>query len=287
MGVQVSPSAPMKKANIIVVAGPTSSGKTAYAIKLAQKVGGEIVSADSRQVYRGLDLLSGKVTKKEMAGIPHHLLDVANPKKQFAVSLYKKLADKAILDILSRGKVPIICGGTGFYINTVVYDRVLPDVPPDKNLRKKLERKNAQALFRSLQKIDPARARSIDPHNKVRLIRAIEIARTLGSVPKLKKPKQKYATEWIMLDLSDEVLKKKIHARLLERMQKGMIREAKKLHASGVSFKRMENLGLECRSTARFLQGKISKQEMVTELERDIWQYAKRQRTWFKRAKNR
>ncbi|MBP6884548.1 MAG: tRNA (adenosine(37)-N6)-dimethylallyltransferase MiaA, partial [Candidatus Pacebacteria bacterium] len=183
---------------LIIVAGPTSSGKTSYAIKLAKKIGGEVISADSRQVYKGLNLLSGKVTKKEMAGIPHHLLDITNPKKIFSVSDYQKLANKAIADILSRNKVPIICGGTGFYIDAIVYDRILPEVPPNKKLRAILEKKTIVELFKMLVKLDPARANTIDKDNPVRLIRAIEIAKALGSVPKLSKPISKYEVEWIM-----------------------------------------------------------------------------------------
>ncbi len=271
----------MKK--VIVIAGPTATGKTSYSIELAKKINGEIISADSRQVYCGINLLSGKVTKKEMGKIPHYLIDVANPKTTFSVDKYKKLADKAIEDIFKKGKTPIICGGTGFYIDAILYDRQFPEVPPNKELRAKLVLKSSSELFSTLIKLDPARAKTIDAQNPVRLIRAIEIAKALGKVPKLKKPKTKYEIEWITLDFPDDELKNRIHIRLLERIKKGMIREAQKLHTSGVSFKKMESLGLECRSTARFLQSKISKEELVKELENDIWHYVKRQRTWFKK----
>ena len=159
---------------IIVVCGPTATGKSDYAVELAKKVRGEIISADSRQVYRGLDIGSGKITKKEMRGIPHYCLDIANPKRVFSVSSYKKFADKAIKDIVNRGKTPIICGGTGFYIDAVICDIAFPAVPPNKTLRKTLEKLSLEELQNKLQKLDPRRFELVDQKNKVRLIRAIE-----------------------------------------------------------------------------------------------------------------
>ena len=267
---------------IIVVCGPTATGKSDYAVELAKKIGGEVISADSRQVYTGLDIGSGKITKREMKGVPHHLLDVANPKRVFSVVQYKKLADKAIQDIVKRGKVPIICGGTGFYIDAVVYEQDLPQVKPDPTLRKKLENLSTVELADKLASIDPERFESIDQHNRVRLIRAIEIAEALGSVPKVTR-KKKYAVEWHYLDFADDILKKRIHDRLLKRMRGGMLAEVKHLHSQGVSWKRLEALGLEYRYLALFLQNKIPKDEMITGLEMAIWHYAKRQRTWFKK----
>ena len=273
----------LEKPKIIVIAGPTSSGKTAYSIKLAKKINGEIISADSRQVYKGINLLSGKVTKKEMAGIKHYLLDVANPKKTYTVAEYKKQAEKAITEIIKKGKTPIICGGTGFYIDAVVYNRVLPEVNPNRTLRKKLATYTKEELYKILYKLDRARAKTIDKNNPVRLIRAIEIATALGKVPKPAESKPIYDVQWIIIDKPDAILRKKIHARLQERVRNGMIREAKKLHENGVSYKRMEALGLECRATSLYLQKKVSKEEMLSQLENDIWQYVKRQRTWFKK----
>ena len=272
----------MNKPKIIVVCGPTATGKTSHAIKLAQEIGGEVISADSRQVYKGINLLSGKVTKKEMAGIPHHLIDVTHPKKQFSVSDFQKLGKKAIEDILSRGKTPIICGGTGLYIDTLIHDTVLPEVKPNKELRAQLVRKSSAELFRTLSTLDPVRAQTIDAQNPARLIRAIEIAQALGAVPQAQKTSP-YNIEWIYLDFPDDVLKQRINIRLLERIQSGMLREAKKLHKSGVSYKKMESLGLECRTASKYLQKKITKQELVDELNTDIWHYVKRQRTWFKK----
>lgn len=269
---------------IIVVCGPTATGKSDYAVELAKKVRGEIISADSRQVYRGLDIGSGKITKKEMRGIPHHCLDIANPKRVFSVSSYKKFADKAIKDIISRDKTPIVCGGTGFYIDAVICDIVFPAVPPNKTLRKILEKLSLEELQNKLQKLDRRRFDLVDQKNKVRLIRAIEIATALGSVPEInKQAHNKYDVEWIYLDFPDEVLKERIRKRLLKRMKTGMVKEVERLHSEGISWKRLESFGLEYRYLALFLQDKLSKEEMLKELEMAIWHYAKRQRTWFKK----
>jgi tRNA dimethylallyltransferase len=276
---------------LIVICGPTATGKSDYAVQLSRVlavsgVESEIISADSRQVYTGLDIGSGKITLKEMKGVPHHLLDVANPKRVFSVVQYKKLADKAIKEISKKGKVPIIVGGTGFYIDAVVFGQQLPAVPANKILRVKLEKKSLLELQEQLQQLDGNRYETIDTKNKVRLIRAIEIALTLGSVPKTTKS-YKYDVEWIYLDLSDQELKERIHTRLVKRMKQNMIREVEDLHINGLSWKRLESLGLEYRFVAQYLQNKITKDEMLIQLETAIWQYAKRQRTWFKKyAKN-
>ncbi|MDQ5971125.1 MAG: tRNA dimethylallyltransferase, partial [Patescibacteria group bacterium] len=171
------------KPKIIVILGQTSTGKSDFAVQMAKEIGGEIISADSRQVYKGLDLGTGKITKKEMRGIPHHLLDVANPKKTFTVSDYKKITEKKISEISKNSKVPILCGGTGFYIDAIVSGQIFPEVPPNKLLRKELENKSKEELFKILKKLDKNRAETIDKDNPVRLIRAIEIAEALGSVP--------------------------------------------------------------------------------------------------------
>mgnify|MGYP003525270983 CR=1 FL=1 len=274
----------INKPKIIVILGQTATGKSDFAVQIAKKVGGEIISADSRQVYKGMDLGTGKITMKEMQGVPHHLLDVVNPKKVFSVSDFKKLADKKIGGIIKRGHVPIICGGTGFYIDAAIDGAILPEVPPNKKLRAVLEKKSAEQLYVMLKKLDKTRATNIDTRNKVRLIRAIEIAKALGKVPKVKKV-EKYEVMKIGLTLPDETLKERIYTRLLARIKKGMLREIKNLHDSGVSWKRMNDLGLEYRYGALYLQGKLSKQEMIEKLNTEIWHYAKRQRTWFKRDK--
>ena len=273
------------KIKIIVIVGPTTIGKSTLAVDIARRFGGEIVSADSRQVYRGLDLGTGKITKKEMRDVPHHLLDVASPTQQFSVALYQKLATHAIADIARRDKLPVICGGTGLYIDALVRDIAIPEVPPNKTLRKKLAAKSTVELLEILQKLDPRRAKEIDAQNPVRLVRAIEIARVIGSVPPLQK-NSPYDCLIIGLDMSDAILKQRIADRLLERLSKGMIAEAKHLHTKGLSWKRMDALGLEYRYLARHLRGELSRTQMIEELGSAIWQYVKRQRTWFRRDKS-
>ncbi len=272
------------KIPLLVIVGPTASGKTGLAIKLAKEHNGEVISADSRQVYKGLDIGTGKVTEQEMDGIKHHLLDVADPKKVFSVSDFQRLGKEAIADIFNRGKLPIIAGGTGFYIQALVDGLILPEVPPNKMLRNKLEKMTLQSLQNELNKIDKKRYITIDKNNPVRLIRAIEIAKAIGQVPNLKS-NQIYDPKFIGISIEPEKLKKNIHDRLLARMNIGMIDEVRKLHENGLSWKRMEALGLEYRYIAQFLQSKLSESEMLKQLETAINQYAKRQMTWFKRDK--
>jgi tRNA dimethylallyltransferase len=166
---------------IIVILGPTSSGKSDIAIKLAKKISGEIISADSRQIYRGLDIGTGKITNNQ--GIVHYGLDIVSPKTEYNVAKFKKYADKTIANILKQKKIPIICGGTGFWIKSIVDNVIYPEVKPDQILRNKLRNKTKEKLFAILEKLDPERAKTIDKNNPVRLIRAIEICKTLGKVP--------------------------------------------------------------------------------------------------------
>lgn len=164
------------RSKILVILGPTASGKSDLAVELARKFNGEIISADSRQVYKGLNIGSGKITKTEMKGVSHHLLDVVKPQTTFTVVKFQKLANKKIAEILAKGKLPIICGGTGFYIQSIADQTVFPKIKPDLALRKDLEALPLSDLFLMLKKLDPKRARTIDPKNPRRLIRAIEIA---------------------------------------------------------------------------------------------------------------
>jgi len=274
----------LSKPKILVVLGPTSTGKSDLAVALALKYNGEIISADSRQVYKGMDLGTGKITKKEMCSVPHHLLDVVKPNSIFNVAKYKIKAQKIITDILKRNKLPIICGGTGFYIDAVVNNITLPDVLPNPELRKKLEKKTLEQLFSMLNKLDPERAKNIDRKNKVRLIRAIEIAKSLGYVPKVQNTPI-YRPLFIGLDLLDLELKRRINARLQKRLDDGMLAEVARLHKQGVSYRRLEKFGLEYRNCALLLQNKITKEKLIQNLQAEIFQYAKRQRTWFKKNK--
>lgn len=299
-----------EKKKIICILGPTASGKSDLAIALAKKYNGEIISSDSRQVYRGMDIGAGKVTRDKTKTkayhinddrqlydtrknvylseeIPHWLIDVASPKRSYNVTHFVRDAKKAIADIQKRGKIPIICGGTGFWTQALIEDTTFPAVKPDIKLRKKLEKYPAEKLFAMLEKKDPRRAKDIDPKNKVRLIRALEIVAALGKVPPSKKNSEsRIANSEILiiaLALPKEILQKNIKMRLIKRLRKGMVQEVEKLRADGVSWKRLESFGLEYKNVALFLQKKITKKTMRENILQEIFQYAKRQLTWLRR----
>lgn len=279
------------KPKVVVILGPTASGKSELAVKLAKKFNGEIVSADSRQVYKGMNLGTGKVPRENKKGpylykgITHYLLDVISPQKNFTVVDYQKLAKKAIKKILRKGKLPIICGGTGFYIDALIDNFQFPSPPPSSQLRKKLEKLSTEKLFEKLKKLDPQRAKRIDCFNRRRLIRALEIVLiSKKPVPPLKKERI-YQVLKIGIKKPKKELKKLIEKRLMERIKLGMIEEVKKLHQQGVSWRRLFNFGLEYRWISLYLQKKISYQEMLENLKRASWQYARRQMIWFKKDK--
>ncbi len=269
------------KQKLICIIGQTATGKSDIAVAIAQKFNGEVVSADSRQVYRGMNLGTGKITKQEMKGIPHHMIDVITPKRAFSAGRFQKEGKKIIESIWKRNKLPIVCGGTGFYVSVLLDGLILPDVKKDIKLRNTLKQKNTEELFHILSKLDPKRAKKIDHKNPHRLIRAIEIAKTLGNVPELKKNPVRADTLFIGIKRND--LKKRIHVRLLKRVRKGMIYEIQNLHDSGITWKRLESFGLEYAYGSLFLQKQLDKKSFLDELERAIIQYAKRQMTWFKK----
>ncbi|MFP4617094.1 MAG: tRNA (adenosine(37)-N6)-dimethylallyltransferase MiaA [Candidatus Paceibacterota bacterium] len=271
------------KTPLIAVVGPTSSGKSDVAVEIALRFAGEVVSADSRQVYKGLDLGTGKITEEEMQGVPHHMLDVADPQEEFTVQDYKREAEKVIQAIKKRENLPIVCGGTGFYISALLDNLDFPEVPPNSEFRKKCQEEDPAVLFDELKQRDPKRAEEVDPKNKQRVIRALEIVRYFGSVPKVIKKGSPYEKLVIGLDLPAEDIKDAIETRLLKRMEAGMVEEARELNERGLSFARMEKLGLEYRFLGLFLKGEISKPEMVQGIKNASWQYVKRQRTWFKK----
>jgi len=272
-----------KKPKIIVILGPTAAGKSSLGIELAKDYNGEIVSADSRQVYKKMDLGTGKVTIEEQKIVPHFLLDVASPKDRFDVVEFQKLATKRLHEIDDRAHLPFLVGGSPFYIYSIVEGWQFPPVKPKPKLRKKLRKKTAAELFEMLEKLDPEQAAEEDPHNKRRLIRKIEIAKELGSVPDLKNDPQ-FDSLLIGLKFSREDLSERIAERLEKRFKEGMIEEVKNLHdQDGVSWEKLEKFGLEYRWIARYLQEKISKEEMKERLQKDIEHFSKRQMTWFKK----
>lgn len=275
---------PQETQKLIIILGPTSSGKTRMAVALAKKFNGEIVSADSRQVYRGMDIGTGK-DLKEYGRVPYHLIDVAGPRTRFNVARYQQLANRAIRDIMRRGKLPILTGGTGLYIRAIVDGLSFPAAKPDPALRKKLSTHTLAALLRKLKTLDPVTHERIDKHNRRRVERAVEICILTG------KPfsEQRGATPppydilQLGIRLPKETLHKKIDARLRERLQHGLIREVQKLHKQGLSWKRLDEFGLEYRFAGRYLRGEITLEKMTEELSRAIKDFTKRQMTWFKR----
>lgn len=305
------------KNKVVVVLGPTATGKSDLAVDIAKWLrasaqrkgfriaGAEIVSADSRQVYRGLDLASGKVPNQAIKrksvspnpqsvirnssfiyhGIPHHLLDVTSLKKRFSSAEYELKAIRAIGTILERGAVPILCGGTAFYVNAALYEQKLPEIPPSPKLRAKLERETTEALFEHLESLDPERAATIDPRNRRRLVRALEIVMLSGKPVPREPREERYETLKIGITLPPEDLRTRIARRLRLRLRKGMVREIETLHRKGVPWERFEELGLEARFASRYLRGLIPKEDMVRAIENETWGLVRRQMTWFKKDK--
>ncbi len=272
-----------QRPKIVAIVGPTASGKTALSIALAKKFAGEIISADSRQVYRKLDLSSGKVSVSERAGVPHHLLDVVDLDTTYTAHDFKRDGEQALTDIFSRQRLPIIVGGTFMYLDTLLGRISLPPAPLDTKLRQKLENLDKESLQQQLKKLDPQRFATIDKDNPRRLIRAIEIASTLGTVPPKKDLPAKYEVYTIGLTLPSAELQERIHARIIARLQAGMVAEIQELLTTEITHSRLESLGLECRYLSRYLEGKLTYDEMVAELTLKTRQFAKRQLTWLKR----
>ena len=269
---------------IVVIVGATASGKTGLSIKLAKAFDGEVISADSRQVYKQMDIGTAKITKKEMADIPHYLLDVASPKKKFTVAQYRKLGLKALNNIFKKDKLPIVCGGTGFYIQALVDGIVMPEVKPDWKLRKGLEQKTIGELYLMLKKLDPKRAENIDKNNPRRLIRAIEISLTIKKpIPAIKANPLPYPVLFLGVQKDPEKLKKDIEKRFYLWLKQGFLNEIKKLRKAGLSWKRIEEFGMHYRAFALYLQNKITYEEAEEQSLKELWQYTKRQATWFKR----
>lgn len=280
---------------LIVIAGPTASGKSDLAIELAHRLDGEIISADSRQVYRGMDIGTGKVLRDPESAskdgyisgsIHHHLIDIADPNEAYNISDFLRDANRVITDIRARGKQPLICGGTHFWIQALLERTSFPAVPPDPVLRNRLSTKTADELYALLEVQDPTRAATIDRKNPIRLIRALEIVAALGTVPSVTQHEpsttENHSTI-LVLNPPREVLCERIRARLLNRFASGMIEEVERLHRQGIDWERLESFGLEYRFIAQLLRSSIDQKTMQIELEHAIWHYARRQLSWLRR----
>lgn len=272
--------------NLIVILGPTASGKTRLAVKLAYDLRGEIISADSRQVYKKMDIGTGKDLNQYIINgkrIPHHLIDIIEPEKEFNLFEFQKRFYEVFDNLIERGVVPILVGGTGLYLESVLSGYNMPQVSADKELREDLSRKSKDELQELLLALKPHMHNKTDLDDSERLIRAIEIelARNLSKQSQREKPHIDAVVFGIRWERS--VLRQRITVRLKERLDQGMIEEVIRLHESGLTWPRLESFGLEYRFISRYLQRLITFEDMEKKLNTAIHQFAKRQDTWFRR----
>lgn len=280
---------------LIVLTGPTAVGKTGLSIRLAKALNGEIISADSMQVYRHMDIGSAKITKEEMAGIPHHLIDVLEPAKEFNVVLFQKMAKEALEGIYDRGRVPIVAGGTGFYIQALAYDIDFTETDEDPSLRRELEQtakeKGAQYLHQMLREADPASAERIHANNIKRVIRAIEFYRQTGTKisehnQEERRKQSPYDLFYYVLNMERQSLYERIDRRVDQMIRDGLIEEVRKLAAMGCTRDMVSMQGLGYKEILDYLDGRSSLEEAVCLIKRDTRHFAKRQLTWFKRERD-
>jgi len=281
------------KSGLSVVLGPTATGKTQLAVQLAHKLGGEIISADSRQVYRGMDIGTGKDLSEynyKGVSIPYHLIDIVAPIEEYNVAQFQRDFQRVYSDIKERKKLPILCGGTGFYIKAVLMDFQLPKTEPDKQLRQKLENWELEDLINELETISPGASVNTPVDTKRRVIRAIEVAKSRGREKETGKRGAENSnlqdTTVIGIEYPREVIRERITKRLYSRLNNGMIEEVEALLIGGVTHHRLDTLGLEYRFISRFLKGDYSKEEMTGLLNTAIHQFAKKQMTFFRNMEN-
>jgi tRNA dimethylallyltransferase len=279
----------MKHYNLIVVLGPTASGKTGLAVRLARRIGGEIISADSRQVYRGMDLGTGKDCSEYSQGgdiVPYHLIDILDPADEFSVFTYQELFYRSFLDITGRGKIPLLVGGTGLYLDAVIRGYQMPAVPENRELREKLAGEGMDVLQRRFLSICPDIHNTTDLLKRERLIRAIEISEFKRDHPDYAGPRMPLSSLVIGIRCERAALRRRINARLNSRLEEGMIEEVQRLHESGIDWERIDSFGLEYRYIGLYLQRRMTYEAMVRMLNTRICQYAKRQETWFRRMES-
>ena len=284
-----------KKKPMIILTGPTAVGKTDLSIQLAKAINGEIISADSMQVYRHMDIGSAKVTPEEMDGVPHHLIDVLEPEEEFNVVVFQKLAKEALTGIYERGHIPIIVGGTGFYIQALLYDIDFTENDGDTAIRRELEKlaqtQGAGCLHQMLQEIDPESAAAIHQNNVKRVIRAIEFYRQTGKKISLHNEQERekqspYQFLYYVLDTDRKTLYERIDRRVDLMMEHGLVDEVKRLADMGCTRDMVSMQGLGYKEILDYLSGEIPLEEAVYILKRDTRHFAKRQITWFKRERD-
>jgi tRNA dimethylallyltransferase len=268
------------KKHIIIVAGPTASGKSKGAVRLAKERGGEVISVDSRQVYRGLDIGTEKTTHEEMDGIPHHLIDIREPSESYSAGDFVQDARRLIDEIISRGNVPILAGGTHFYFDALLFG--LPETPQDTGLKKEIELLSTEELLAEIKEKDPVRYAQLDPANRRRLVRAVEIIRTNGRVPVRRTESLEYEPEWVVINPSPEELRERIDARLSAALANGLIEEVVRVRAL-VGDERLNELGLEYKTVGEFLRGERTHESLQSALSSKLWQYARRQKAWLRK----
>jgi tRNA dimethylallyltransferase len=272
--------------NLVVILGPTASGKTELAAKLAGDLQGEIISADSRQVYRGMDIGTGKDLNQYIINakkIHYHLIDIIDPQCEFNLFEFQKRFYKIFSEIRNKGNLPILVGGTGLYLQAVLSGYKMPQAPPEPELRKDLDQKSTEELKEIFFAFKPQLHNKTDLEDKQRLIRAIEIERARNLITSKQDENPKIDAAIFGISWERSVLRKRITSRLEERLKHGMIEEVQRLHASGLSWRRLDSFGLEYRYISLYLQNLISFDEMKSKLNIAIHQFAKRQETWFRR----
>ncbi len=284
-----------KKGNLIIITGPTAVGKTELSIKLAKEINGEIISADSIQVYKHFDIGSAKITSEEMEGIPHHLIDVLEPTESFNVATFKSMAKQAIEDIISRGKTPIIAGGTGFYIQSVLYDINFTENEDDgyrSTLEELLAKEGPIYLHDMLKEIDPESAEAIHYNNSKRVIRAIEYYHQTGEKISIHNATERqnespYNFAYFVLNCDRSILYQRIDKRVDIMLEQGLLKEVDELVKNYNLTKDMVSMqGLGYKEIFAYLRGEISLEEAIYILKRDTRHFAKRQLTWFKRERD-
>lgn len=283
------------KPPLIILTGPTAVGKTELSIHLARAVGGEIISADSIQVYRHMDIGSAKIKEEEMQGIPHHLVDVLEPEEEFHVALFKKMAQKAMVEIYERGHIPILVGGTGFYIQALLYDIEFTENQTTSKYRNELEslakEKGSGYLHEMLAEIDIKAAMDIHEHNVKRVIRALEFFRQTGEKisehnERERQKSSPYDFAYFVLYDQRSRLYKKIETRVDTMLETGLVEEVKTLKNRGLTKEAVSMQGLGYKEILSFLEGKITLEEAVCQIKQGTRHFAKRQITWFKREKD-